>query len=124
MTQHQQGTGTVVYTLFFSRLRDLGSQEQAEYGERLGEMKRRAVEEYPGFLGMKSFVAEDGERLTVVRFADEESQRAWRLDVLHREAQQKGRTDYYERYHIVICQATRSYEWERQADMSASQRTQ
>ena len=104
----------MIYTLFFSHRREMDPDTMAEYESRFAKLKRCAADEYPGFVDTKSFTADDGERLTVVRFRDEESQRAWSRDALHREAQQKGRTDYYERYRIVVCQAMRSYDWERQ----------
>jgi heme-degrading monooxygenase HmoA len=106
----------MLYTLFFSRLHDLGDAGTAEYQERVGALKALAEAEHPGFLGMKSYVAEDGERLTVVRFRDAESQRAWRLDPSHREAQVRGRTHYYERFHIVVCEERHAHEFTRASE--------
>jgi hypothetical protein len=41
---------------------------------------------YPGFIAMKEFKAEDGERLTVVWWENDELQAAWRRDERHRVA--------------------------------------
>ena len=102
----------MIYTLFFSRMRDLSAELQADYLTRSTSLFERATEHHPGFVDIKTFVAEDGERLTVVRFRDEESQRGWKLDPVHKESQAKGRSDFYERYRIAVCEEVRSYEWE------------
>ena len=61
----------------------------------------------PGFVETKTFVAEDGERATVVTFADEETHRGWRDHPRHREAQRHGIADYYSEYSIAV--GTTSY---------------
>lgn len=105
----------MLYTLFFSTMRDLSPGELDEYHERVGTLSDLATAEHPGFVGIKTYVAEDGERLTVARFRDAESQGAWRLVPEHRGAQARGRTHYYERFHIVVCEEVRSHEFVRQA---------
>ncbi len=101
----------MIYTLFYSRLRDLSPDSQTAYDGRSQQLFERATERYPGFVDIKSFVAEDGERLSVVRFRDEESQRAWKLDPVHQESQAEGRGDYYESYRVAVCEEVRGYEW-------------
>lgn len=103
----------MVYTLFFSRLREMSAAEREGYAEHAGVVRSVAETEHPGFVSQKTYVAEDGERLTVVVFRDAASQRSWKEDPVHREAQARGRADYYERYRIVICDEVRAYEWER-----------
>lgn len=61
----------------------------------------------PGFVETKTFVADDGERCTVVTFADEESHRGWRDHPRHRTAQRHGISTYYETYSIAV--GTTSY---------------
>lgn len=107
----------MLYTLFFSKMRDLSAAELDEYHERLGALKELAATEHPGFVDMKTYVAEDGDRLTVVRFRDSESQRAWREVPKHREAQARGRTHYYEQFHIVVCEEVRAYDYQRRAGL-------
>ena len=70
-----------------------------------------ATEEHSGFVDIKTFVADDGERLTVARFRDTQSQRRWRLYPVHKEAQAKGRSEFYEEYRIALCEEIRSHEW-------------
>ena len=104
------------YTLFFSRLRELSPEESKDYQDRARDLLELAARDHPGFVDLKTFVADDGERLSVVRFADAESQGGWKRDERHREAQKLGRQRYYERYRIAVCEEIRSYEWSRDED--------
>ena len=61
----------------------------------------------PGFVETKTFTADDGERATIVTFADVESHNAWRDHPRHREAQRRGISDYYTHYTIAV--GTTSY---------------
>lgn len=101
----------MIYTLFFSRLRNLEPADAADYESRQEALARLAREKYPGFVDLKSYVSDDGERLTVVRFEDDASQRAWARDAEHLEAQRRGRSVYYESYRIVICEHLREREF-------------
>lgn len=56
----------------------------------------------PGYVEHKGFTADDGERVTVVTFADPESHRAWRDHPEHREAQRRGIERYYTAYSIQV----------------------
>jgi heme-degrading monooxygenase HmoA len=71
------------------------------------------VRENPGFIEAKSYKAEDGERLTVVWWKDEESLRQWRELERHRTAQQTGRERWYEYYKIDVATIARSGEFAR-----------
>jgi heme-degrading monooxygenase HmoA len=64
----------------------------------MGELARTM----PGYVEHKSFVADDGERVTVVTFADQASHDAWRTQADHREAQRAGIASYYERYSLQV----------------------
>lgn len=110
----------MIYTLFYSNLADLEPERLEEYGEQAAALRSRAEASYPGFVDQKTFTADDGERLTVVRFRDPESQAAWRQDSVHRNAQRKGRDTWYERYRIVVCEEVRSRSWSRAATHATS----
>lgn len=56
----------------------------------------------PGFVETKTFTAEDGERCTVVTFADAATHRAWREHPRHRQAQRHGIESYYSEYSIAV----------------------
>jgi heme-degrading monooxygenase HmoA len=56
----------------------------------------------PGHVEHKIFVAADGERVTLVTFADQESHNAWRDHPDHRAAQRAGIAGYYDAYSISV----------------------
>lgn len=93
----------MVLTVFRSRLRE---EARAEYFDLAGHLARLA-EGMPGFRSRKTFVAEDGERLILVEFEDEATQRAWSLHPEHVAAKKKGRESFYSDYTLQICQVLR-----------------
>jgi heme-degrading monooxygenase HmoA len=92
-----------VVTVFRNRLREAAREAYAEELQVVTALARAM----PGFVETKTFVAEDGERATIVTFADEESHRGWREHPRHREAMRHGAADYYEQYSIAV--GTTSY---------------
>lgn len=94
-------TGQVV-TVFRSRLRPESVEEYAETAARMAELARAM----PGYVDHKAFTAEDGERVTVVTFADAESQKAWRTHLEHRVAQRRGREAFYAEYSLQVADVT------------------
>src|SRR5581483_230923 len=90
---------SMVVTVFRSRLMP-GVQE--EYVALVGRMMQLAAS-MPGYISHKGFLAEDGERVTIVEFESEEAQRAWRMHPEHLEAKKKGRADFYLEYRVQIC---------------------
>ena len=94
-------------TLFRSRLT---AQAGDDYTAMSAEMLERA-KTYPGFVAMKSFKADDGERLTVVWWESDELQAAWRQDERHREAQRKGRERWYHYYHVEVATVLREHQF-------------
>jgi heme-degrading monooxygenase HmoA len=67
----------------------------------------------PGFIDVKSFKAEDGERLTLVWWQDEATLRAWREQARHRVAQRTGRERWYEYYKLDVAEVIRTNNFER-----------
>src|SRR5690242_3346504 len=51
-----------------------------------------------GFLGIESARGADGIGITVSYWKDLDSIREWKADMEHREAQQRGRRDWYAQY--------------------------
>lgn len=96
-------------TVFRNRLRP---QAQVAYDEELAEVTELA-RSMPGFVETKTFVAEDGERATVVTFADPDSHRAWRDHPRHRLAQRNGVAEYYAQYSIAVGQTSYASVFER-----------
>jgi heme-degrading monooxygenase HmoA len=91
-----------VLTVFRSRLREDATQEYADTADRMGALAR----EMPGYVEHKSFTADDGERVTVVTFADRASHEAWRTHAEHRLAQRRGREAFYATYSLQVGDVT------------------
>jgi len=67
----------------------------------------------PGFVGVKAFKADDGERLTLVWWQDEETLRQWRTNARHLVAQKTGRERWYEYYTLEVAEVKRTKEFAR-----------
>ncbi|HSN19828.1 MAG TPA: antibiotic biosynthesis monooxygenase [Usitatibacter sp.] len=93
----------MVVTVFRSRLKPGAKEEYVQWAERMAAIARTM----PGYVSHKGFWADDGERVTIVEFRDEESQRAWALEARHVEAKKKGRADFYEEYKVQVCAVVR-----------------
>ena len=99
-----QGEDKGLIILFRSKLTvQAGEDYQAMNGE-----LETLVRQNPGFVDVKSYTAQDGERLTVVWWRDEQSLADWRNLARHREAQNTGRQKWYEYYNIEVANVVRS----------------
>lgn len=101
----------MIVVVFRSRLTETAG---SDYSEMAAEMLERA-RAMPGFIEFKSFKAEDGERLSLVHWQDEETLSAWRDDVRHRLAQRFGREKWYQFYDIEVAHVVRAHKFERTA---------
>ena len=93
----------MILTVFRSRLNE---GNHAEY-DRHVQITSALAEKVPGFIGHKMFVAEDGERVTLVEFESMASQRAWSLSSEHKAAAIAGRRSFYAEYKIQVCNVER-----------------
>jgi heme-degrading monooxygenase HmoA len=93
----------MVVTVFRSRLKPGNQQEYYEWAARMSALARRM----PGYISHKVFTAEDGERVTIVEFENEEGQRTWATNLQHVEAKKKGRADFYAEYKLQVCTVQR-----------------
>ncbi|MFN2538431.1 MAG: antibiotic biosynthesis monooxygenase [Mycobacteriales bacterium] len=91
-----------VVTVFRSRLAPGHLEEYAGTAARMEELARSM----PGYIEHKAFTAEDGERVTLVTFADHASQTAWRTQVEHLAAQRRGREAFYASYTLQVADVT------------------
>ena len=89
----------MVVTIFRSRLKPEVQEEYAPLAARMSEL----AASMPGYISHKGFVAEDGERLTLVEFESEEAQRAWARHPEHVQAQKRGRNEFYSEYRVTVC---------------------
>jgi len=93
----------MIVTVFRSRLMPDVRQDYVALADRMNEIARTM----PGYISHKGFFAEDGERVTVVEFEDEEAMRAWRMHPEHRAAQKLARERFYAEYSVQICEVKR-----------------
>lgn len=87
-----------------------GDADQEAY-HRTSNRMHEIVDTWPGFISLKEYTIEDGEVLDIARFEDEKSLEAWRQEPEHREAQRKGREEFYDHYRIQMCRVVRDYEF-------------
>ena len=106
----------MVITIFRSRLRP---ENQEQYSQWARQMHDLAVT-MPGFISIKTFNAEDGERVSLVEFESEEAVRHWREQAEHRQAQELGRKLFYSEYRIQVCQPIRDYSFPKKTGASAT----
>lgn len=92
------GAPARVVTVFRSRLRPGVAEDYGELSASVTALARTM----PGFVEVKTFEAPDGERLTLVTFADRASHEAWRDHPEHRRAQRLGVEQLYAEYRIVV----------------------
>lgn len=93
----------MIITVFRSRLKPEAGEEYERWAARMSELARQM----PGYISHKAFVAEDGERVTIVEFESEQAQRAWSAHPEHVEAKKKGRASFYLEYRLQICSVQR-----------------
>ena len=86
------------------KLRQGASQDK--YG-RLGERMYGIVSKLPGFQSVKSFKADDGEEITIFRFASEQALEAWRTHPEHVETMKRGHAEFYASGFLQICKVIR-----------------
>lgn len=87
-----------IVTVFRSRLLPGNETAYYEHADRMTDLVRTM----PGYVEHKAFVAEDGERVTVVTFADQASHDGWANHPDHRAAQRAGIACYYSTYSISV----------------------
>jgi heme-degrading monooxygenase HmoA len=90
--------------VFRSRLRP---EAEPDYERRAAEIYALGID-MPGFIAIKSFTADDGERVSIVEFDTAEHLAAWRDHAEHRVAQQQGRDRFYSEYSIQVCKVERT----------------
>lgn len=80
-------------------------QGYAELSDAMAELARKQ----PGFIAIESARGTDGFGITVSYWDSLESIEAWKNDVKHRAAQERGKSRFYERYSVKVCSVERSY---------------
>lgn len=106
----------MVITIFRSRLRPEHQDEYTQWATRIHDIAVRM----PGFISIKTFAAEDGERVSIVEFESEETMQTWREQPDHRQAQELGRKLFYSEYHIQVCGIIRDYSFPKKTGAPSS----
>src|SRR3954465_2803632 len=90
----------------------LTPQAGKDYEEMAAEMERLA-RAHPGFVDVRAYTAEDGERLTLVWWENADTLRQWAEIVRHLVAQRMGRARWYEDYKSEVAEVVRVSNFER-----------
>jgi heme-degrading monooxygenase HmoA len=86
------------------KMREGASQDDYD---RLGERMYNIVSNLKGFQSVKTFKADDGEEITIFRFASEEALEAWRTHPEHVETIKRGHAEFYSSGFLQICKVIR-----------------
>ena len=78
------------------------------YSEMAAKMENLASEQ-PGYLGIESISDSHGKAITISYWESEESIRSWKQNTEHLQAQQTGKTTWYEDYAVRIAKVERAY---------------
>ena len=93
----------MIVTVFRSRVKAEAQSEYMKWATRMSELAKGM----PGYISHKGFLADDGEKVTIVEFESEETQRAWAQHPEHVDAKKKGRTEFYSEYKVQTCSLLR-----------------
>ena len=98
----------MIITVFRLRLSSEPDALQAyqEMAPRIADIARAT----PGFISMKRFEAEDGERVTIVEFIDRYAHEQFVSHPAHREAQALGKNSAFTEYNIKVAEVFRVME--------------
>ena len=101
--------GPEVITIFRNRLVDGAGAEYAALAPHIAQL----AQSMPGFIDSKTFTAADGERVTLVTFANHEAHNGWRDHPEHVAARARGVEEFYSTYSIQVGTVTYSNQFVR-----------
>ena len=87
--------------------------DDSGYGDAAEAMEQLAARQ-PGYRGFESTRGTDRLGITLSFWADEASAIRWRDHPAHTAIRDAGRDRWYARYEVIVCEAQRSYAWQRQ----------
>ncbi len=105
----------MIVTIFRSHLNPGVQDDYGPMAKRMSDLARGI----PGYISHKGFIAEDGERVTIVEFESEEALQAWRVDPEHAEAKRRGIESFFRTYRFQICSVIRDRAWSAKAGKAA-----
>ncbi len=98
----------MIVTVVRSRLAPGVQDEYDPMAKEMSELARSV----PGYISHKGFVAEDGERVTIVEFESEKALNEWKVHPRHLEAKRLGFTKFYTVVSLQICNVVHARSWE------------
>jgi heme-degrading monooxygenase HmoA len=101
--------GPEVITIFRNRLMEGAGAEYSKLAPHIAQL----AQSMPGFVDSKTFTAPDGERVTLVTFANQESHNGWRDHTEHVAARARGIEEFYSTYSIQVGTVTYSNQFVR-----------
>lgn len=101
----------MVVIVFRSRIRPGVEDAINAVGARMYEI----ASSMPGFVSYKDFTADDGEGVAVVEFDTLEHLASWHDHPEHRQAQQRGRDEFFSEFRIQVCETVRDYDFKRRS---------
>ena len=97
----------MIVTVFRTRMNPDVQDEYVPMAKRMSELARAV----PGYVSHKGFVADDGERVTIVEFESEEALDKWRVDPEHRMAKKRGFGSFFSEFKFQICHVIKERAW-------------
>lgn len=97
----------MIVTVFRTRMNPGVQDEYGPMAKRMSELARTI----PGYISHKGFVADDGERVTIVEFETEEALHRWRIDPEHAKAKRRGVEAFFSEFKFQICSVVRERMW-------------
>jgi heme-degrading monooxygenase HmoA len=97
----------MIVTVFRTRMNPGMQDEYGPMAKRMSELARTI----PGYISHKGFVADDGERVTIVEFETEEALHQWRIDPEHAKAKRRGIEAFFSEFKFQICSVIRERMW-------------
>lgn len=86
---------------------DIDVEESGRTSARMQEI----VASIPGFISYNSYVSDDGEDLLVARFDSPEALEAWRTHPEYLEAQEEGRSSWFQEVWVQASSTVHEYRW-------------
>lgn len=93
------------YAVVFSSQRTAGDAGYGAMGDRMVEL----AAQQPGYLGVESVRGTDGFGITVSYWDSEDAIRNWKRNAEHLDAQENGRSQWYEHFELRVARVERAY---------------
>src|SRR5262249_11190032 len=103
----KRGGSRMIVAVFRSRLNPGAQDEYGPMARRMSEL----VGDIPGYISHKAFVADDGERVTIVKFETKEAPREWRIHPQHGTAKRHAIESLFAQYKFQIRSVIRDRSW-------------